>query len=425
MKDFYKILGVKENASEEEIRARWIELIKRYHPDLGKTDEGRDAKIKEINEAYEVLKDDSKRLDYDLDRTLRKSLVEKMQSRKERRFHIQKIIVPAGIILLFFIVGLIVLRWSHIAKLPKSEVPYEIDILLEKKTASQIPPAKAESKMISIPTPPSASVKDELERKKEPSRKILPKSEAPVTVAKGIPNEIGKEIPQEKTAIAEKESKEKVELVPQVVMKSEMPAKAELPKQVSRELPKEVSKEVPEDSKEVPSEINQVLPQESAKMDQPKSAVMEPPPPPKTEIMANVEQARPASLPFPPLFAEEDEVKQFFADYRDRYTQKDIDRFISLFSIRAIHNQKDGFDRIRKIYTNFFDQSEELKFRLEDTNIEIYQNIVEVKARFRVDQILKKSGGEKVWRGNIRWLLMREEGALKILSLDYRNEKIP
>jgi hypothetical protein len=57
--------------------------------------------------------------------------------------------------------------------------------------------------------------------------------------------------------------------------------------------------------------------------------------------------------------------------------------------------------------------------------IEIYQNMVEVKARFRVDQRLKKRGEEKVWEGNIRWVLVKEDGNLKISSLDYRNDKIP
>jgi curved DNA-binding protein CbpA len=385
VKDFYKILGVKETASEQEIRARWIALTKRYHPDLGKTDGRGDAKIKEINEAYEVLKDDSKRLDYDLDRTIEKFHTGEGQSRKERRMNIQKIILPAGILVLCLIVGLVIFRWFRVAVPPKSEILYRTDKVLQKKSASEVPPAE---KKLESPVPSSPFL-------------------SPV----------------------EKESKQKKELVPQVVTKSEIPAKAELPKQISRQVPKKVSKEVPKevpkDSEEVPEEINQILPRESAKMDQPKSAVMEPPPSPKTERLPEVEQVRPPSLPFPPLFAKEDEVKQFFADYRDRYTQKDIDRFLSLFSIRAIHNQKDGFDGIRKIYANFFDQSQELKFRLEDTKIEIYQNMVEVKARFRVDQILRKRGEEKVWKGNIRWVLMREEGALKILSLDYRNEKTP
>ena len=56
---------------------------------------------------------------------------------------------------------------------------------------------------------------------------------------------------------------------------------------------------------------------------------------------------------------------------------------------------------------------------------EIYQNRVEVKARFRVDQRIKKSREEKVWSGNIRWVLGREDGVLKIVSLDYQNEKSP
>ncbi len=57
--------------------------------------------------------------------------------------------------------------------------------------------------------------------------------------------------------------------------------------------------------------------------------------------------------------------------------------------------------------------------------IEIYQNVVEVRARYKLDQILAKQGSEKIWRGDIRWVLIREGGALKIISLDYRNEKTP
>ena len=68
MKDLYKILGVKENASEEEIRERWIELTKHYHPDRG-VDIASEEKIREINEAYQVLKHSSTRVEYDLNRT--------------------------------------------------------------------------------------------------------------------------------------------------------------------------------------------------------------------------------------------------------------------------------------------------------------------------------------------------------------------
>jgi hypothetical protein len=126
-----------------------------------------------------------------------------------------------------------------------------------------------------------------------------------------------------------------------------------------------------------------------------------------------------------PLLANEEEVKQFFSNYINRYHRKDIGGFLSFFSSKAVHNQKDGIEGIRTIYTKFFDESKELRYQVEEMRTEIYQNRVEVKARFRVDQTLKKPKMEKVWNGNIRWVLGREDGVLKIVSLDYQNEKSP
>jgi hypothetical protein len=127
----------------------------------------------------------------------------------------------------------------------------------------------------------------------------------------------------------------------------------------------------------------------------------------------------------PPLIATEEEVKQFLANYVDRYTQKDLDGFLSLFSPRAVQNRKDGLDGIRKIYTSYFNQSQEIRYQMEDRKIEIYQNGVEVKARYEVNQILRKGGEKKVWEGNIRLALVKEDGALKILSIDYQHQKSP
>jgi hypothetical protein len=127
----------------------------------------------------------------------------------------------------------------------------------------------------------------------------------------------------------------------------------------------------------------------------------------------------------PPLLAKEEEVEQFFSSYIDQYHRKDIGGFLSFFSSKAVHNQKDGIEGIRNIYTKFFDESQDLRYRLEGMKTEIYQNRIEVKARFRVDQTLKKPKKEMVWSGNIRWVLGREDGALRIVSLDYQNEKSP
>ncbi|MBI5587144.1 MAG: DnaJ domain-containing protein [Deltaproteobacteria bacterium] len=66
-KDYYEILGVAKNASEEEIKKAYRNLARKYHPDLHPDRKAEmEAKFKEINEAYSVLIDPKKRSDYDL-----------------------------------------------------------------------------------------------------------------------------------------------------------------------------------------------------------------------------------------------------------------------------------------------------------------------------------------------------------------------
>lgn len=67
---YYEILGIKKNASQEEIREAYKTLIKKYHPDLYQGDKSfAEKKAKEINEAYDVLSDSNKKAEYDLEIT--------------------------------------------------------------------------------------------------------------------------------------------------------------------------------------------------------------------------------------------------------------------------------------------------------------------------------------------------------------------
>jgi curved DNA-binding protein len=64
-KDYYKILGVDRKASADDIRSAYRKLAMKYHPDKNPGDKKAEDKFKEINEAYQVLSDDSKRAKYD------------------------------------------------------------------------------------------------------------------------------------------------------------------------------------------------------------------------------------------------------------------------------------------------------------------------------------------------------------------------
>ncbi|MGA2295928.1 MAG: J domain-containing protein [FCB group bacterium] len=64
-KDYYKILGVEKTASQDDIKKAFRKLAIKYHPDKNKSDKNAENKFKDINEAYEVLKDPEKRSKFD------------------------------------------------------------------------------------------------------------------------------------------------------------------------------------------------------------------------------------------------------------------------------------------------------------------------------------------------------------------------
>ena len=66
-RDFYEVLGVAKNASEEEIKKAYRKLAMKFHPDRHQGDDAKEAegKFKEVKEAYEMLSDAQKRAAYD------------------------------------------------------------------------------------------------------------------------------------------------------------------------------------------------------------------------------------------------------------------------------------------------------------------------------------------------------------------------
>ena len=64
-RDYYEVLGVNKNATDDELKSAFRKAAKKYHPDLNPDNKEAEAKFKEVNEAYEILSEKQKRAQYD------------------------------------------------------------------------------------------------------------------------------------------------------------------------------------------------------------------------------------------------------------------------------------------------------------------------------------------------------------------------
>jgi len=398
MKDYYKILGIRETASNEDIRARWIELMRKFHSDGRRKGEAEDGRLKEINEAYGVLKHASRRVEYDLKRTY---------NRKKRNSYLRRMILPPTILIIFLILGLIYLRKPRVALLPEPTNPPAQGSIAIKVN----PPRNETNQMDHIDPMDNINPMDQIVAQPKP---------APF-IAKHQPRYSAVEVVSKRSAVdtnvKPKGMKDpNVHKDPTHNKTSRLKVKIESPVSTGKIDAQTSQISNPHDLRNVNALKNHDADRDLNDRGISVAHVLIAPNT-SIEVEGQIAQLKPSSL-----IATENEVKHFLAIYVDRYDQKDIEGFLSLFFSKAVQNGRYGFNEIKKIYSDFFEQSYKLRYHMEDTRIGIYQNAVHIKARYKVDQILKKEQKKKVWKGDIRWILVRENGILKIRYLDYQQQ---
>jgi hypothetical protein len=377
IKDYYKILGVNQDASEEKIRERWLELVKHHHPDLESGDVV-DDRIKEINEAYQVLKQPLTRWEYDLQRTSERELGKSSVRRWAPLCGVLILILVAGGV---YLIGTDIL--SELNSGPTSTMPQVSD-----EKVSQPLPSKVAKETVTPKATKEEGVANADDKVEKAAKPLAP----PVAVEKTVKV-------QEATVNAGLKTNARV-----------LPKRDDIsPKPVPAQSTKKNQVEQPTRAKEqvaLESNLHKAASSDSVTETKPQPA--------ETKLVDHSK---------PPLVASEDEVRAFFGNYTMIYNQKNIEGFLSFFSPQAVQNQTDKYEEIKRIYTRFFRQSAELSYHIEGLKIEVYENGAEAKAQFQVEQVLRAGGEIRIWEGSIRWVLHKENGALRIISLDYQNQK--
>jgi hypothetical protein len=514
MKDYYEILGLYEEASQEEIHARWMELTRKYQTDRAKR--GTDEKLMEISAAYKVLKDPATRAAYDFDRDLKKSVLRKVEiADRKRRSYLSRVIPPIAIAVVLLALG------SYYFLFSKSEGPTRkaevVPVAPSKpeistpagKEIQPIPPAKPTGAEITeaVPKPPVTAPQPPASKDAPPKVFTPPvsKPEEPPRVAK----EIVREPPKKETAalappLRQPPAKEKMppavvskpaapvrvaeettrretaalapslretppKASPPVVSKPAVPAKREELPPVVREtpriepervLPKPTPAEPPQPAAVLPppaprprEEVRPIretpapepvrtiapekpatAPTEVAKVEAPKPAFSEPPrtaPPPVAVPAPALKPQEPAKSvreapreSGPPPLAREEEVIQFLTRYVNQYVGRNTDGLMSFFSPQAVQNNKFDYNAIKRMYGKFFDESQKLSYKVSPQAIDISSREAKVRATYLLEQETR-NGEIKMWRGNIEWTLVREQGVLKVRTLQFQHTEKP
>jgi len=114
-----------------------------------------------------------------------------------------------------------------------------------------------------------------------------------------------------------------------------------------------------------------------------------------------------------------EEVRQFLDEFRARYMKMDLEAFMALFSKEAVENRMLPYEDICDAYERAFASCDSIQYNPEIYAVQAYQKSAFVSGRYELIQFLKEKNKRRIFRGNVQWDLIRENGSLKIREMNY------
>lgn len=373
--NYYLTLAVPHNAVQEDINKRWKELMLIYHPDRNIYDikYATDCS-KKINEAYNILKDKARRMEYDrkivsagfYNRAAGRSQYKEVEMKNH--FFSNKIrrLLPKLITSSYIIISALILLIIYFANRPfdfnenkpsasNKAVPSSDNNPLpavSEKTAETVTPADIKISTQEIVKAPEAKKTKRVNLAKRTEKNIITLRDEKVYADAPAPK-----------AESEIKAKEPVE-----------------PAQTTAESKEDVKPKEVLEAKEQPQRLNQVH---------------------YKTVSEGLEKA----------------VIKFMSQYIDAYEKGDFDAFLSFFSIAATENNKMDYDKIKEAYKRNF-IGKRYKYSLKKIQLQAKDDLTIVTGEYNIKKTKGRKKGSPI-TGDITWTLKSEEGNLKIVKIDY------
>jgi len=135
-------------------------------------------------------------------------------------------------------------------------------------------------------------------------------------------------------------------------------------------------------------------------------------------IPVTVRAQTPASAPMAEVIPET-EIRQAIDKYVDRFKAMDLDLFMESYSKQAVENREFPYSDIREAYDRMFKDTNQFLFYLNILGIKSFTNSAFVSGYCEITQTTKSKNEMKLYRGNVQWELVREDGVLRILRLNH------